>query len=55
MDRVSPGDLTQLATDVGPVPMNVGAGPDGVLRRGGCEGRRRCGGERAEDDGQDGG
>lgn len=24
-DRVTPGDLVQLATDVGPVPMNVGA------------------------------
>lgn len=25
VDRISPTDLTQLATDVGPVPMNVGA------------------------------
>ncbi len=25
VDRISPNDLTQLATDVGPVPMNVGA------------------------------
>lgn len=25
VDRISPADLTQLATDVGPVPLNVGA------------------------------
>jgi WS/DGAT/MGAT family acyltransferase len=25
VDRIGPGDLTELATDVGPVPMNVGA------------------------------
>ncbi|WP_291383492.1 hypothetical protein [Demequina sp.] len=25
VDRISPTDLTQLATDVGPVPMNAGA------------------------------
>ncbi|WP_315094443.1 wax ester/triacylglycerol synthase domain-containing protein [uncultured Cellulomonas sp.] len=25
MERISPGDLVELATDVGPVPMNVGA------------------------------